>query len=464
MVIFAPYRICLLGAHVDHQLGAVLGTTLRDMGIYLTWTQNSSGKIRLYSINYKQLVEFPLDSIPSRKEGCWSDYAKGAVYALRSKGNISRGIDGIIRGTFPGGGLSSSAAVSIAYLSALEKANGLNLSEREKVRLVQKIENEYIGLDNGIMDQSMILLSRDTPDSMVYLDCKTMEHKSILPPHPPLSPLGRGEKPLQPAPSPLSGEGNNHPQLNPPPSGEKKKGRHQHRHTLPSPLRQDFGGQAIPSHNISPDGRGIKDKRLEFEVAVVYSGIEKPITNTDYNKRVAECEEAAGLLMEMAGTTFHLKGSGIKGGGTKVKLRDVPEEVFLTYKNRLPLNLQKRATHFFTETGRVEKGADMWRKGDMEGFGRLVSESGRSSIENYECGSPVLVRIYELLNSIPGVYGARFSGAGFRGSCIGIIQPSEETRSGIEKALKKYYEKEFPMYSKKYKVAFCKTGGTVKVL
>lgn len=68
------------------------------------------------------------------------------------------------------------------------------------------------------------------------------------------------------------------------------------------------------------------------------------------------------------------------------RLRDVPYEVFEAYKDRLPELWRRRAEHYYSEFARAEKGAELWRKGDLEGYGQLVFESGKSSIYSYECG------------------------------------------------------------------------------
>jgi galactokinase len=465
MEIYSPYRICPIGAHIDHQLGIVLGTTI-NKGIYFRFSPNNAGMVRLHSLDYNEDVEFLL-SDASSKTGHWSDYARGAVWALnefchhenvpstRGEGRVrgqydsprpsgervrvrgqydsprpsgervrvrglKYGIDAEIQADFPGGGLSSSAAIAVAYLLALEKVNNLHISAEENIKLVQNLENNYIGLNNGILDQSIILLTESIPNSMVYLDCKTLKHKIITPP--------------QPAPSPHRGEGNISDVFLP---TEEDK----YRFSGSSPRRGE--------------GR-VRGDQVEFEVAVVYSGIEQSLSNTGYNRRVAECEEAARLLMEINGT--RLPRDFVPRNDKKYLLRDVPEEVFHTYKNRLPENLMKRATHFFTEMGRVKKGADLWQKGDLSGFGKLMTESGKSSIENYECGTPALIRIYELLNSVEGVYGARFSGAGFRGSCIGLIKPSGKVRDAIREKIDRYYKKEFPQYAENCRLAFCQTN------
>ncbi|MFN8453949.1 MAG: hypothetical protein U0401_04625 [Anaerolineae bacterium] len=79
----------------------------------------------------------------------------------------------------------------------------------------------------------------------------------------------------------------------------------------------------------------------------------------------------------------------------------------------------------FSEMQRVSEGIAAWRSGDLRRFGALVSESGESSVKNYECGSPQLITLYETLRETPGVLGARASEWGrFRGSCLALIDPS----------------------------------------
>ena len=96
-------------------------------------------------------------------------------------------------------------------------------------------------------------------------------------------------------------------------------------------------------------------------------------------------------------------------------LGNVTHEEYAAYRFRLWGPPALRARHFFSESKRVRMGVDAWRRGDLETFGRLMAESGRSSIENYECGSRPLIDLYNILIHTEGVYGARFSGAGFRG-------------------------------------------------
>ena len=80
---------------------------------------------------------------------------------------------------------------------------------------------------------------------------------------------------------------------------------------------------------------------------------------------------------------------------------------------------------FLQRIARAEKGAELWRKGDLEGYGQLVFESGRSSIYSYECGCDELKKLYEIMRETDGIYGGRFSGAGFKGCCMALIDPDK---------------------------------------
>jgi len=363
-----PLRISPLGAHIDHQYGIVSGMTVNKY-IYLLFSENRKRKIRIYSENYKGKVEFSIDR-EMKKENHWSDYIKGAFFTLKEKYEIKKGIDGLICGEISTRGLSSSAATGISYLLALEKINDLKVSEEENVFLMQKIENDFIGLNNGILDQSVILLNSDHPLSLLFIDCKTNEYKNIIP-----------------------------------------------------------------------------EKKIDFDIIIVRSGVDRVLIKTNYNERVKECIKAGKILLKLAGEKVK----------ENTKLRDVKREYFETYKNKLPENLRKRAEHFYSEMERVEKGIGCWEKGDVEKFGKLMKESGESSIKNYECGIPQTIEIYKILNSMNEVYGARFSGAGFGGSCIGILKKNCD-KERISKIIQEKYLKKYPQLKGKFKIIFAEHG------
>ena len=159
--IFAPYRVCPLGAHVDHQHGLVTGFAI-DKGVDLWFSPSTQpeGHVHLESKTFEGIVDFEIDAPTQVKEGHWGDYARGAKYALRKRFELKRGITGVIQGSLPVGGLSSSAAVLIAYVMAFAKANEITLQPFEVVKIASEAEREYIGLNNGLLDQACIALGR----------------------------------------------------------------------------------------------------------------------------------------------------------------------------------------------------------------------------------------------------------------------------------------------------------------
>ncbi len=373
-VVRSPYRICPLGAHVDHQLGRVTGMAI-DRSILLAFAPTDDGTIRVQSHEFEGLVAFPAEDAASVSREVWGRYAAGAVLALEDAGvQVSRGIAGVVDGDLPIGGLSSSAAVTIAYLLALEAANGSPQTPEQNIRLEQYVENVHIGLNNGILDQSTILLSRR--GKLLVLDCADEQWELVSAPQ-----------------------------------------------------------ECEP-----------------FGIVVAYSGLSAALTSTDYNQRVAECRQAARELLQLAGLPVP----------DEPRLRDVPAEVHGEHADRLPPRLANRARHFFTESARVIDGRAAWARGDLDSFGELINESGRSSIENYECGSAELVTLYEALKAADGVYGARFSGGGFRGSCIGVYRPGAE--HGIAAAVAEAFPAAHPQVAGKYELHFCNSDDGAMLL
>lgn len=149
------------------------------------------------------------------------------------------------------------------------------------------------------------------------------------------------------------------------------------------------------------------------------------------------------------------------GTFAEARLRDVPYEVFMAYKNRLPELWCRRAEHFYSEFARAEKGAELWRKGDLEGYGQLVFESGKSSIYSYECGCDELKKLYEIMRETDGIYGGRFSGAGFKGCCMALIDPDKV--EDIEAKVTEEYLKAFPGLEGKYSFYVCESADGVRV-
>ena len=154
-----------------------------------------------------------------------------------------------------------------------------------------------------------------------------------------------------------------------------------------------------------------------FEIMIVFSGIERSHIYSAYNARMDEYKAAVYALKAFSGIYYEKLAN--------TRLRDVDrEEVFETYQDKLPEAWRKRVRHYYTEVERVRIGVEAWRSGDMASFGKTIFESGQSSIENYEAGAPELIALHDIALHADGVYGSRFSGAGFKGCYMALIDPS----------------------------------------
>lgn len=365
--IFSPYRVCPLGAHVDHQHGLVTGFAI-DKGVDLWFTPSEDGRVHLESMTFEGVVDFDVTQGTLVKEKHWGDYARGAKYALKKRFALRYGIEGVIKGSLPVGGLSSSAAVLIAYVMAFAKSNNIELEPMEVVKIASEAEREYIGLNNGILDQACIALGKK--DGLLFLDCDSNEYRII--------------------------------KRNP--------------------------------------------KMPDFEIGIFFSGLTRSLVNSDYNLRVYECKTAAWNVL--AYTDQPLKTFD------KTFLRDIPKATFEKCRIAMPARFARRAEHFYSEYRRVRQGVTAWESGNLKLFGKLSFDSCESSIHNYECGSPELIAIYDIMKTLPGVYGGRFSGAGFKGACVAIVDP--KCKEDIERELTKRYLEQFPEYEETFKVYFVK--------
>lgn len=365
---FCPYRVCPVGAHIDHQKGNVTGFAI-NAGITIAFVPSEDHLFEATSINFEGTKGDNLLDIAPKKND-WADYLRGTAKVLYEQYMIDRGIYCVIDGSLPIGGISSSAAVIIAFMKALCITNGLQLTKEEVVKLVQKVENEYVGVNSGTLDQSCELYSRK--DHLLYLDTSTGKYE-LIPKHPDMKP---------------------------------------------------------------------------YEIAIVFSGVKRTLVGSAYNTRVDELKSASYALKAYEEVSY--------GNFKESVLRDVSRETFERHKEKLPQNWRKRAQHYFDEMDRVALAVDAWKKGNLEQLGRISFESGESSIVNYEAGSPELIAIHEIMHQTEGIYGGRFSGAGFKGCCLAIINP--DYKDQIRETITKEYLKRFPQYRNSFAVYFCETA------
>ena len=367
-VAFAPYRICPIGAHSDHNLGKITGLAI-DKGIHIASQATRNGVVEMVSLQFPGRTQWHVNQIGG-KTGDWADYLRGATWALSKRAPLRLGLCGVIEGSLPIGGLSSSAAVILAFLDALSRVNGLLLTPRELIETAFDAEKNYVGVNVGTLDQSCEVLSQK--DHLLYLDCRDNRFE-LIPTAPSMKP---------------------------------------------------------------------------YRIAIFFSGLEHSLAGSKYNMRVDELRAGVYALQAFSGADY--------GKFSQANARDVSYETYLTYKDRLPAPWARRCEHWYTEFQRVEAGAEAWRRGDIEAYGALSFESGWSSIHNWESGAPEQIRLYEIMRETGGIYGGRFSGAGFKGCCMALIDPAKA--DSIRERVEREYLTAFPGMKGRYSFHLCQSA------
>ena len=176
----APGRVNLIGEHTDYNMGFVLPLAI-DRAVYMAFRPRADQQVRIYSLDFAEEIEFSLQDFAKGESG-WGEYIKGSAWAMIQNGHTLGGLDGIVAGDVPvGAGLSSSAAVEMAVISALASSGAIELDAVSRAKLGQIAENQWIGLNCGIMDQ---LISAGGKDSHgLLIDCRSLEAKPIPLPH-----------------------------------------------------------------------------------------------------------------------------------------------------------------------------------------------------------------------------------------------------------------------------------------
>lgn len=362
---FSPYRICPIGAHSDHNLGKITGLAI-NKGIHIAFSPKHNGVIEMSSLQFQKRAQWHIKEI-GEKTGDWADYLRGATWALSKKYSLSVGLCGVIEGSLPIGGLSSSAAVTLAFIDALSRVNGISLTNQQLIDFSFSAEKNYVGVNVGTLDQSCEVLCK--AKHLLYLDCKDNSYE-LIPENPCMKP---------------------------------------------------------------------------YKIAVFFSGLEHNLAGSKYNMRVDELRAGVYALQAFSSADY--------GKFREANARDVDFEIYRKYKDRLPHTWMLRCEHWYTEFKRVEAGAEAWRRGDIEEYGRLSFASGWSSIHNWESGAAEQIKLYEIMTETDGIYGGRFSGAGFKGCCMALIDPAKA--ESIAETVERRYLEAFPQMKGKYGFYLC---------
>ncbi len=329
MTSFAPGRVELLGNHTDYNDGVVLSAAL-DLGVTVSGERSGSAEVTIASAGFGEVSVALADGLVKR--GDWSDYAVGVMDVMRREGLPIDGVRAAYESNLPvGAGLSSSAAIEVATAVFLRELFGLELGRMEIAKLCRRAENEFVGVNCGLLDQVSSVFGE--VGRAVYLDCRDESVRMIA----------------------------------------------------------------------FPEG---------VELLIVNSGAHHELSGGEYNERREQCIAAA-RGMEV--------GSLREADAAMLAAADLPDVT------------RRRAAHVVGEMERVEAGVRFLEAGDVAAFGRLLSASHRSSMENFENSTPELDVLVEVALLQEGVLGSRLTGAGFGGATVSLVRADrvDEVRRAI---------------------------------
>ena len=332
----APGRVNLLGEHVDYNGGIVLPAAI-DRAVSIAAAPTGDDLITLRALDLYQQVSFRIGDLEQRVDvqgsplPHWALYPAGVAWSLRQAGYAVSGMEAVYTSDVPiGAGLSSSAAVEVCFGTVWRALGGWQMECMELARLCQRAENQYVGVNCGLMDQFASACAVE--GHALYFDTRSLDY---------------------------------HPVSLPP-------------------------GTAI---------------------IIADSGIRRSLANSAYNERRAACEQAVELLRKYLPEIS--------------SLRDVTTVEFAAYSEYLPPLICKRAEHVVKEIHRVEMAVNALRGADAKLFGGLMFAGHASLRDLYEVSVPELDILVETARNLPGIYGARLTGAGFGGCTVNLVAEAQ---------------------------------------
>lgn len=327
---FAPGRINLIGEHTDYNGGYVFPAAI-ELGTYGLASKRDDRIIQLYSNNFEDIgiITFTLEELRFDSKHDWANYPKGVIkYLSQEFEHIDSGFDVLIEGNIPNGAsLSSSASIELLTGWLMKALFGLDLERLQLIQIGQTVENKFMGVNSGIMDQFIIGMGKS--EHAILLDTATLAYDYV-------------------------------------------------------PAKFD-----------------------DYVISIMNTNKRRSLTESKYNERRAECEDALAALQlqldidalgELSFEQFEQHQKLIKD---KVKLR--------------------RARHAVTENERTLKAHQYLKENDFSSFGQLLNASHASLKVDYEVTGIELDTLAETAQQVEGVLGARMTGAGFAGCAIALV-------------------------------------------
>jgi galactokinase len=328
----APGRVNLLGEHVDYNQGAVLPAAI-DRYVYLAAAPLDERLVQLEALDLDERAVFSLADLGSKTDIAgkplpgWAHYPAGVAWALQAAGYPLCGILAAYTSDIPiGAGLSSSAAVEVAFAAAWRSLGNWEIGCLELAQHCQRAENQYVGVNCGLMDQFASACA--VADHAMHFDTRSLIWEAL---------------PLPP-------------------------------------------GVAI---------------------VIADTSVQRELSSSKYNQLRAACERAVDLLQAYKPEL--------------TSLRDISAVEFAAYSMFLPPEIARRAEHVVKEIQRVEQAVGALQRGDARMFGGLMFAGHQSLRDLYRVSTPELDALVEIARGLPGIYGARLTGAGFGGCTVNLV-------------------------------------------
>lgn len=333
---FSPGRVNLIGEYTDFNGGHVFPAAI-SVGTYGAIAPRDDNQIRTYSANYPEagIQTITVTDLALRPYDTWIKYLRGVMTVMAEAGYpVSKGFDLAIVGDMPtASGLSSSASLEILLLNMLKDMMGYQIDKLTIVKLGQAVENDYLGLKTGIMDQFAVAFGED--EQGIFLDTNIMAYEMV------------------PA---------------------------------------EFG---------------------EYRLLVMTTNKKRELTDSKYNERRAESEEALALLQENVDVE------------TLGDLTVPQFEAAAADFEKDHALVMKRARHAVSENQRTIAAKAALQAHDLVQFGELLTASHASLRDDFEVSGIELDTLVETALRQPGVLGARMTGAGFGGSAIALVEKDQ---------------------------------------
>ncbi|WP_230383869.1 galactokinase [Pedobacter endophyticus] len=176
-VYFTPGRVNLIGEHIDYNGGLVMPCAI-TLGTWVALATNNDNKFRFKSLNFDAYIEVEGNKYHEKADSVWANYPIGIINEFIKDGKEITGFDFLFYGDIPiGAGLSSSASIEIATAFALNDYLSLGYDNLELVKMAKRVENDFIGLNSGIMDQFAVAFGEK--NKALVLDCETLKYKTV---------------------------------------------------------------------------------------------------------------------------------------------------------------------------------------------------------------------------------------------------------------------------------------------